>query len=163
MRNKTANEFDVVVLNAGIMPFDEEEQWEKIHQINLGYVWEFLTLQHKQKQFVKRGGSIILNASVSGTKGCGDMPYYASLKGALINMCKSYAFILMHQDIRVNCFSPGFFRTNLVPGDTPQDLIDNIPMKREAEPVELCPIVDALIDCKYITGQNIIVDGGLSL
>ena len=65
--------------------------------------------------------------------------------------------------VRVNCISPGFFNTNLVEGDTPQELIDQVPMLREAQPEEIIPVIDMLQKSTYMTGANIVIDGGLSL
>lgn len=161
--NPIHGEWDLLILNHGLLSFDEGKDWETIYKTNLHSYWFYLDQQAQKGHLIQHGGSIIINASVSGVVGDKDAPYYAAMKAALINMTKSYAKLLLPQDIRVNCFSCGFFKTNLVPGDTPKELIKNIPMKREAEPHEILPVIDMLINCKYITGQNIIVDGGLSL
>lgn len=150
--------FDVMVINHGILLFDELKEAEKISATNFWSYWLMLSVG-----MVKANGCIILNASVSGVIGDKDLPYYAALKAAVINLTQSYAKILMPQRIRVNCFSCGFFQTNLVEGETPDELVAEIPMGREAKVDEILPVIDMLIDCTYITGQNIIVDGGLSL
>ena len=150
----------VVVLNHGVLSFQEEYDEGLLYDVNFKSYWNFLL---EARHIVQPGGCIILNASVSGVMGDKDCPLYAALKAGIINLTKTYAKILMKDKIRVNCFSCGFFKTNLVEGDTPQELVDTIPMGREADPEEILPVIDALIDCKYITGQNIIVDGGLSL
>jgi len=153
-------DIDILVLNAGIMRFDEQEHWSHIYYTNFHCNWEILL---HARELVTQGGCIILNASSCGVLGDAEVPYYAAQKAALINLTKSFAKILLPERIRVNCFSCGFFQTNLCGGPTPQELIDTIPMKREAHPSEILPIIDALVYCTYITGQNIIVDGGLSL
>lgn len=154
--------FNCVVLNAGMLSFNEPEDWERIFRTNLHFNWLFL--EAWAPQLVTLGGSIIINASVAGVLGEAELPLYAAMKAGLINMTRSYAKRYMKDGIRVNAFSCGFFRTNLCgPGPIPQGLINTIPMRREAEPEEILPVIDMLIDCKYITGQNIIVDGGLSI
>lgn len=154
--------YDLLVLNAGIMPLDEtnENDRRSMRLLNFETNYAFLT---EAPKIVIEGGSIICIASVAGVIGDVDVPYYAAYKAALINLVRSMALKLIPAGIRVNAISPGFVKTGLVPGDTPQHLLDRVPMKREALPQELLPVVDALIDCPYITGQNIIVDGGLSL
>ena len=161
--NEDARPLDALILNAGIMSFAEAEDWQNIYEVNFHSVWDCL-----ENLEIEGPCSIILNASVAGVKGEADMPYYAALKAALINMTKSYAKRYISVKIRVNCFSCGFFDTNLVPSDGDdvnvlQEIVDGIPMKRVAQPEEILPVIDMLLQCEYITGQNIIVDGGLTL
>ena len=59
--------------------------------------------------------------------------------------------------------SPGFVRTNLVPGEIPKELIDTIPLKREGQPGEIARVVLFLINNEYINGSNIVIDGGVLL
>lgn len=153
---------DILILDHGILRFEEKKDWEEIYDTNFHSYWLLLS-SLKRFFLISEGGTIIINASVSGVIGDIDVPYYAALKAGLINLTKSYAKKLMGGGIRVNCFSCGFFKTNLVPGDTPAELIGKIPMGREAQPEEILPVIDMLINCEYITGQNILVDGGLSL
>ena len=89
-------------------------------------------------------------------------PIYAAGKAGIINLTKSLA-VRLAPDIRVNCVSPGFFDTNLVQGKTPKQLINQVPMKREAQPKEIIPVIHMLQESSYITGANIVIDGGLSL
>lgn len=155
--------FDVVVLNAGLMSFDEITDHEDIYRVNFRTIWSSLRMMETNGfKILNPESSVIINASVSGVIGDPDVPFYAAQKAALINLVRSYAKILA--PVRVNCFSPGFFKSELVPGDPPEALLEPVILgKREADPSELFPVVDMLIDCPYITGQNIVVDGGLSL
>lgn len=159
-------EVDVVILNAGIMPFDDLLA-DDVYKLNLKFNWNFLNcIDSGEFNMPGDGGCVILNASVSGVVGDVDVVFYAAMKAALINLGMSYAKKLACRNIRVNCISPGFINnTDLVPGSPPpEELLDRVPLgKRSANPEELIPIIDALIDCKYITGQNIVVDGGMSL
>jgi len=159
---QVAIEDTVVVLNAGIMLLPESEgRAGDLYDTNLWAPLGFLRLLERgQYPFVS---SVILIGSVAGVIGDEEVPIYAAYKAAIINATRSYARILVDQKVRVNCISPGLFDTSLVVGDPPRELIDKIPMKRAADPNELIPVVDMLINCQYITGQNIIVDGGLSL
>ena len=56
--------------------------------------------------------------------------------------------------------SSGLFDTNLVPPPVPQELIDSIPMKRSAQTSELIPILEGILNSNYMTGSNIVIDGG---
>jgi NAD(P)-dependent dehydrogenase (short-subunit alcohol dehydrogenase family) len=158
-------DWDAVIFNAGILSFQEQKDWKAIYRLNFHSIWNCL-----ENIISRKPCSIIINASLSGVTGEAEIPYYAALKAGLINMTKSFASRFVHHGVgvRVNCFSCGFFDTPLVsteeegPSDL-QELLDKIPMRRMGQPCELIPVTDMLINCKYITGQNIIVDGGLSL
>lgn len=105
-------------------------------------------------------GRIINIASVSGIKGEEDFPVYAACKAALINLTKSYAK-LFAGTTTVNAISPGFFKTNLFPDSTPDDMIKKgTLLGYEASVRMILPAVDMLLNSPYITGTNVIVDGG---
>lgn len=153
---------DVLVNNVGILPlksfFDIEipEYFELIN-INLNSIF-FLT-----KEIVKSYSEIsnIINiASVSGMTSNPDDVAYGMTKAALINFTKSLAKLLAPKT-RVNCISPGFIKTNLVPGETPKELIEQIPLKFEASPKVIAKTVIFILENEYVNGSNIVVDGGL--
>lgn len=154
---------DHLVLNHGMMPLEEYEAIDQILRVNFLSFYHTLYLQALHGKPVKPRGSILIIASVAGVTGDEDVPFYASLKAGLLNLVRSYAPRLWEQRIRINAISPGFVKTNLVPGDPPEELINEIPMGREASPNELLPAVDFLLRCEYVTGQNVIIDGGSSL
>ena len=153
---------DVLVNNAGILPlksFFEIEQHEyfKLLNVNLNSVF-FLT-----REIVKSYPDIknIINiASVSGLTANPDDVAYGMTKAAIINFTKSLAKLLAPKT-RVNCISPGFIKTNLVPGETPKELIEQIPLKYEASPKVIAKAVIFILENEYVNGSNIVVDGGL--
>lgn len=107
------------------------------------------------------GASIINMVSVSGLMADPETPVYGASKAALISLTRSLA-VKWAPRVRVNAISPGFFDTNLVPEPTPRNLIDPVPMGFEATTEMILPVMDMLLDCPYITGANVVVDGGLS-
>ena len=111
---------------------------------------------------VSNGGMILNVASVSGFMNDKEFPIYSASKAALISLTKSLAKVFA-PNVRVNCVSPGFFKSNLFPGDTPDFLIDRIPLKYEESPENLVNLVLSMYDTKYMTGANVVVDGGYSL
>lgn len=149
-------EFDVMVNNAGILLLDEST-------IVAERLWNLLLFApyFLMERFGKRVKRHIINiASVSGMKADPDTPMYGALKAGLISLTKSYALKLA-PDVRVNCISPGFFKTNLVPGDLPQELLSTIPLGKEGKPKDIIPVVQMLDESEYITGANIVIDGGI--
>lgn len=106
-------------------------------------------------------GSCIINiASISGMIAEPELPVYAASKAAVLSLTKSLARLYAPR-VRVNAISPGFYNTNLVEGPTPPELLEKVPMKYESNPEELYPIVAMIYQTKYMTGANIVVDGGL--
>lgn len=150
------SQIDVLINCAGIMPFIETEQ---VMAVNFWGTYRMITAAISKMAF----GSCIINiASVSGMRADPDLPIYAASKAAVISLTQSLAKRLAPK-IRVNCISPGFHTTNLVPENTPQELIDTIPMGYEATPESMCSTVQFLIANTYITGANVVVDGGVVL
>jgi len=156
---------DILINCAGIMPFLEDRKtmdtnfWGVVNMTKAG-VHHMPVLS---PQDIRCGQYCIINiASVSGSQADPELPIYAASKAAVISYTKSLAKKLA-PGIRVNCISPGFYKTNLVPEDTPEELINTVPMGFEEEPKNIIPIIKMILETKYMTGANIVVDGGVSL
>jgi 3-oxoacyl-[acyl-carrier protein] reductase len=116
------------------------------------------------------GGAIVNVASVAGIRGVGSSIPYAASKAAIITMTKSLARVL-GPEIRVNCIAPGFIegrwlRAGL--GDRYEQIrraqADGAPLRRVATPEDCADAILALIAHNdFVTGQTLVVDGGLSL
>lgn len=155
---------DVLINNAGIFPLKEflESSWEEdlrnIYTNFLGHY--FLTKFYIGKTMEQNISLQIINiASISGIGTCENV-MYGCAKSALIHMTKCLANYYPSL-IKVNCISPGFVKTNLVPGETPKDLIETIPLKKEARPEDVARVVEFVLSQDYFQGSNIIIDGGL--
>ena len=159
--NEHHGKIDVLVNNAGVLYLDDFRS-NDLDTIRVDFEAPIYLCKQIIRQEIMIQGHIINIASISGMIGDPDAPIYSACKAGIINLTRSLAKILAPK-IRVNCISPGFFNTNLVEGDTPQELIDKVPMQREAQPFEIIPVVDMLQKSPYITGANIVIDGGLSL
>lgn len=149
---------DVLINCAGIMPLDEEDP-HGIFQVNFWGMVNMINLHWKNFEV---GACIINIASVSGMVSEPFLPIYAASKAAVISYTKSMAKKFA-PEVRVNCISPGFYETNLVPGGTPAELISTIPLGYEENPANLFPVVKMIIDCNYMTGSNVVIDGGITL
>lgn len=146
---------------AGVLHLGPADDSNADQIFNLNFWAPYILSMGLRDSFISGQSSIINIASVSGMMADPDTPIYGASKAALISLTKSLA-IKWAPHVRVNAISPGFFDTNLVPEPTPQHLIDPVPLGFEAHTNMILPAVQMLIDCAYITGANIAVDGGLS-
>lgn len=116
----------------------------------------------------QREGVIINISSVVGITGNGGQTNYSASKAGLIGFSKSLAKELASRNVRVNVVAPGFIATDMtdvLPEEMKRQLEDLIPLKRIGEAKEIANVVDFLASDKasYITGQVLIVDGGLAM
>lgn len=148
---------NLLVNCAGIMPLDESKREREIFDTNFWGTYDLMTKLH----FDSEKAVIINIASVSGMIAEPDVPIYAASKAAVISVTKSLAK-KWAPHIRVNSISPGFFETNLAP-DPPKELTSQIPMGRVAKPDEILETVLSIWYSPYMTGTNIVLDGGVSL
>jgi NAD(P)-dependent dehydrogenase (short-subunit alcohol dehydrogenase family) len=119
-------------------------------------------------EMIKRnGGAIVLISSAAGLRGVKNAIAYATVKGALIQMTRALAFELSEHNIKVNCVSPGVIRTRFQNHLTPEQVANNInnriPMKREGQPEDVAEVIEMLIKNEFITGENVVIDGGMTM
>jgi len=109
-------------------------------------------------------GNIVNISSISANICIEGQSNYSASKAGIQSLTKSAAKEFASYNIRVNSVSPGFINTKMIE-KIDEQIITNIALKRFGEPIEVANAVMFLISDKAlsITGQNIIVDGGLSL
>ena len=163
---------DVLVNNAGIVK-DEyllmltTETLDKCLDLNIkGYL--YCAQQAVLKMFCQKSGVIVNMSSVSAKMALAGQSVYSATKGAVNSMTQTMAKELARYGIRVNAVAPGFVLTEMVdqlPEDKKKEYIKAVPMGRFADVSEVADVVSFLCsdDARYITGQSIVVDGGLSL
>tara|TARA_B100000886_G_scaffold322179_1_gene264994 strand:+ start:1163 stop:1903 length:741 start_codon:yes stop_codon:yes gene_type:complete len=167
---KKYKQIDVLVNNAGVNKINpisdtEESDWDFINSVNLK--GPFLITKIVSKIMLKnRSGKILNIASIFGVVSKRKRSIYSATKSGLIGFTKSVALDLAEHNILVNALSPGFVDTELTRKILNNSQIDElkslIPQKRLADAHEIANVVLFLCSEKnsYITGQNIIVDGG---
>lgn len=160
---------DVLVVNAGIfkptpLKLIEENAFHEIVDIN--FKGAFFSVQ-RALPFLNQGGSIILISSSSAKQGCADFSVYNASKAALCSLTQSFAADLSPH-IRVNSISPGFIRTPLqeklgISEEMISQCEPSIPLKRFGQPVEVAKAAVFLAsdDSSYMTGSDLLLDGGL--
>lgn len=163
---------DVLVNNAGItrdglLMRMSEADFDAVIDTNLKGA--FHTIRHASRQFLKqRSGRIINIASVSGLLGNAGQANYAASKAGVIGLTKSVAREFASRQITVNAVAPGFIATEMVDAMTDSAkaaMTDHIPFGRIGEPEEVADVVAFLASdaARYVTGQIIAVDGGMSI
>jgi len=164
---------DICINCAGINKINnlhdiKEYDFDKIMQVNVKA--PFMISQHISKYMKKNGSGKIVNiASIWGNKTISKRLCYTTSKSALIGMTKTLAVELAKDNIQVNTVSPGFTDTKLtrtiLSDNQIKKLVSKVPMNRMANPYEIANIVVFLCSelNTYITGQNIIIDGGFSI
>ena len=171
---------DTIVNNAAVtlaystILDDTLEDWRRTIAINLEavYMGSKLVAPHMAE---RRSGRIISIASVQGFAASGEVGPYNATKGGIIALTKSMAVELGPSNILVNAVAPGFMRTplSIIDGvdetETP-DFLEwyverrKIPLQRTGYPEDMAGTVVFLASkyCRYMTGQVLVVDGGLT-
>ncbi len=162
----------VLVNNAGITKDTlllrmEEEDWDRVQDVNLKGA--FLTIRAVSKLMMKaRYGRIVNLTSVIGLGGGAGQANYAAAKAGIIGLTKSVAKEFGSRNITCNAIAPGFIDTDMT-HDLPAEFRDYVakhaPAGRLGTPTDVAPAVMFLAskEAAYITGQVLVVDGGLTL
>ena len=164
---------DILVNNAGGNSFSiplgqmRMSGWEKTMRLNLDSVVHIT--QAALPALSDGGGSIINVASVAGLRGAPTMSHYGAAKAALISLTQSLAIEVAWARIRVNALVPGWIDTDLtgflrVSDEVETGVLSRVPMQRWGRAEEIAePAVFLASDAaSFMTGQVLVVDGGLS-
>ena len=143
-----------------------DEEWDRTFRVN---VYAYFWLVKEALPHLKPGASIIASGSQTGIAGSGNLPAYASTKGAIHTFTKTLSQSLIDRGIRVNCVAPGPVWTPLNAADlgrTPEEVAkfgEGAPIGRPAQPEEVAPAYVFLAsdaDSRYISGEILNVLGG---
>ncbi len=165
---------DVLVLNASLQyrtPWEEITPEKCLEQLNCNFVSSIILIQAVARNMKKnKWGRIITIGSVQEAKPHPDMLVYSASKAAQTNMMQSLSLQLAKDGITVNNVAPGVIYTDrnveaLSDPDYAKKVTDSIPVGFYGKPEDCAGIVSLLCsdEGRYITGQNIFVDGGKSI
>jgi meso-butanediol dehydrogenase / (S,S)-butanediol dehydrogenase / diacetyl reductase len=159
-------------LRAGTVLETDLDEWSRILAVNVTGMY-LVVRQIVPVMRAGGGGAIVTTGSISGLFGEPALTAYTASKAAVVNMTRSLAIDLAPAGIRVNCVCPGWvdtgfndpqFEHDQMSDEDIQALIDRtVPLRRQGEPEEMAAAVAFLAssDASYITGQTLVVDGGL--
>ena len=169
---KGLDKVDVLINNAGVNKIESVteislDDWDWINAVNLRGPF-LLTQAASEKMKKQKSGKIINIASIFGVVSKENRAAYSSTKWGLIGFTKAVALDLASFNVQVNAVSPGFVDTDLtrqiIGPENMKQLVETIPQGRLAQPDEIAKVVLFLCSAlnTYITGQNIVVDGGFT-
>ncbi len=169
---KGLDKVDVLINNAGVNKIESVteislDDWDWINAVNLRGPF-LLTQAASEKMKKQKSGKIINSASIFGVVSKENRAAYSSTKWGLIGFTKAVALDLASFNVQVNAVSPGFVDTDLtrqiIGPENMKQLVETIPQGRLAQPNEIAKVVLFLCSAlnTYITGQNIVVDGGFT-
>ena len=167
-----AGDLDILVNNAGLtrdgllarMPDDD---WRAVIETNLSSV--FYTCRAVCRPMMKkRAGAIVNVSSIVGVHGNWGQTNYAASKAGIIGFTKSLARELGSRNVRANVVAPGYVKTQLtdvLPEEATAAMLQNTPLGRLGEPEDVAGAVRFLCsdEASFITGEVVLVDGGLGM
>ncbi|XP_028818296.1 carbonyl reductase family member 4 [Denticeps clupeoides] len=122
-----------------------------------------LTCRAALRSMLSQGGAIVNIGSVVGVKGNAGQCAYSASKAGLEGFTRSLAKEVAGRNVRVNLVAPGLIRTRMTAGLDEMEWTRRIPMGRFGEPEEVARAAMFLLESPYVTGQVLLVDGGLRL
>jgi len=161
---------DILVNNAGITRDNlllrmSEEDFDRVIRINLKGTFN-CTKVLSRVMMKQRYGRIINIASVIGLIGNAGQVNYAASKAGIIGVTKSVAKELASRNVTVNAIAPGFIKTEMtdvLPEEVRAKMLETVPLKRPGTPADVANAALFLASeySSYITGQVLVVDGGM--
>ncbi|MBC8542750.1 SDR family NAD(P)-dependent oxidoreductase [Bianquea renquensis] len=163
---------DVVINNAGIrkdrsLLYMSEGEWADVVDTNLTGAF-YLTRACVPYLLKQQSGRIINISSISGLSGLTGQANYSASKAGLMGFTKALAKELAPYGISVNAIAPGAVETDMLKGLSAsylEELTRSVPMKRMCRPEETAKVIEFLADDEqapdYLTGQTIVLDGGM--
>jgi 3-oxoacyl-[acyl-carrier protein] reductase len=167
-----AGDVDVLVNNAGltrdgVLARMSDADWREVIETNLSSV--FYTCRAVTRPMMKkRAGSIVNVSSIVGLHGNWGQTNYAASKAGIIGFTKSLARELGSRGVRANVVAPGYVQTRLtdvLPDEAKDLMLKNTPLGRLGDPPDVARAVRFLCsdDASFITGEVLMVDGGLGM
>jgi 3-oxoacyl-[acyl-carrier protein] reductase len=167
-----AGELDILVNNAGltrdgVLARMSDEDWRDVLETNLSSV--FYTCRAASRGMMRRRTGAIVNvSSIVGVHGNWGQTNYAASKAGIIGFTKSLARELGSRNVRANVVAPGYVKsrlTDVLPEEATQAMLSNTPLGRLGDAEDVAGAVRFLAsdEASFITGEVLLVDGGLGM
>jgi 3-oxoacyl-[acyl-carrier protein] reductase len=167
-----AGDVDILVNNAGLtrdglLARMSDDDWRTVIETNLSSV--FYTCRAVTRPMMKkRSGSIVNISSIVGVHGNWGQTNYGASKAGIIGFTKSLARELGSRGVRANVVAPGYVKTQLtdvLPEEATKAMLDSTPLGRLGDPEDVAGAVRFLCsdEASFITGEVLLVDGGLGM
>jgi 3-oxoacyl-[acyl-carrier protein] reductase len=167
-----AGDLDILVNNAGLtrdglLARMSDEDWRTVIETNLSSV--FYTCRAASRGMMRRRNGAIVNvSSIVGVHGNWGQTNYAASKAGIIGFTKSLARELGSRNVRANVVAPGYVKTQLteaLPEEATRTMLSNTPLGRLGDPEDVAGTVRFLCsdEASFITGEVLLVDGGLGM
>ncbi len=167
-----AGDVDILVNNAGVtrdgvLARMSDDDWRIVIETNLSSV--FYTCRAVSRGMMKRRGGAIVNvSSIVGVRGNWGQTNYAASKAGIIGFTKSLAQELGSRGVRANVVAPGYIKTQLtdaIPEEARAKMLELTPLARLGDPEDVAGAVRFLCsdEASFITGEVLLVDGGLGM
>ena len=165
-------DLDILVNNAGLtrdtlLARMSDDDWRAVLETNLSAV--FYTCRAVARPMMKRRGGAIVNvSSIVGLRGNMGQTNYAASKAGIIGFTKSLARELGSRGVRANVVAPGYIHTRLtdvLPEEATNAMLTNTPLGKLGDPEDVAGAVRFLCsdEASFITGEVLLVDGGLGM
>lgn len=161
---------DILINNAGVtrdglLMRMKEEDWDLVLNVNLKGTFNF-TKAALKPMMKARSGKIVNIASIIGITGNAGQANYGASKAGVIALTKSTAKEVASRGINVNAVAPGFIATKMtdaLPEKVKNDMLNVIPLNKFGQPEDVAKLVYFLSSdlSDYITGQTVVVSGGM--
>jgi NAD(P)-dependent dehydrogenase (short-subunit alcohol dehydrogenase family) len=152
-------------VNGGLLDLTPEA-WLGAFDVHIHPIFHLCraAIPHMRK---KREGVVILVSSTAGIRGIKTNIAYQTVKGAIPQLTRALAYEFAPDNIRVNCVAPGVIRTafhaTMTEATRQFNLEHRIPLKREGRPEQVATAILELATNDYITGETVVIDGGLTM
>ncbi len=162
---KNFNSLDVLVNNAGVSIIKmindiTEEDYNKLMNVNSKAVY-FCCKEAVSLMVKNHSGAIVNISSMWGEVGASCETLYSMSKAGVIGLTKALAKELAPSGVTVNCVSPGIIDTRMNNEFSKEELVEEVPLERLGEPLDIAKAVLFFAENDYITGQDLSVSGGI--